>query len=335
MAGESGRPPAIFLTGPTASGKTALALELAERLPVEIISVDSAQVYRGLDIGSAKPEPGILARYPHHLVDIRDPSDPYSAALFAEDAARLMAAISGRGRIPLLVGGTMLYFRVLRESLSPLPSANPQVRWELEREAEIDGWPAMHRQLQAVDPETARALHPNHSHRIQRALEVFRVTGTPLSTLIKQEGRTAGAGRSVIEDYRAVQIAVSPVDRGLLHRRIETRFLHMLERGLVREVENLRRRPDLHPALPALRSVGYRQVWEFLSGEYEHAEMVARATAATRQLAKRQYTWLNKWHGLHWLYTETDRGESLQFRKIVDNCLKILQKAPIYIEGTR
>ena len=288
------RPLAICLMGPTASGKTELSVALREQLPVEIISVDSVMVYRGLDIGSAKPGPELLARAPHRLIDILDPAEAYSAARFREDALREMADITAAGRIPLLTGGTMLYFRALLGGLSALPSASPDLRARLERDAAELGWPAMHRRLAEVDPAAAERIHPNDPQRIQRALEVHALTGVPLTEL-------QGMAEEPALPYRVVKLAVAPAERAELHRRIEQRFRAMLEEGLIEEVEGLYRRGDLDPSLPALRAVGYRQVWEYLSGHLDYTEMVERGIIATRQLAKRQFTWLRSETGLHWL----------------------------------
>lgn len=335
MQGEPGRPPAIFLTGPTASGKTDLALALADQLPVEIISVDSTMVYRGLDIGSAKPDAATMRRYPHHLVDIREPCETYSAAAFAVDASKIMAEIVDRGRVPLLVGGTMLYFRVLRAGLAGLPAADPSIRQALAARAEAEGWPALHAALAEVDPVTASRLHPHHSHRIQRALEVYRLTGKPLSLLLEESATVPKVIESVVDDYRVIQVAVSPRDRRTLHDRIEKRLLLMMEKGFIDEVEALRQRYASGRELPSLRAVGYRQVLDYLGGEYGYEVMLEKAAAATRQLAKRQYTWLRKWPQLHWLYTEDEVGKAEPLANIVDNCLKILQKGPIYKDTTR
>lgn len=294
----SGLPPAICLMGPTASGKTALALELSQRYPVEIISVDSALIYRGMDIGTAKPTSAERAAVPHHLIDIRDPAQAYSVAEFCRDARACMAAITARGRIPLLVGGTMLYFRGLRDGLAALPPSDLRVREQILAEAAAVGWPALHRELAAVDPAAAARLHPNHSQRIQRALEVFRITGEPLSAL-------QARGRETVVSHRLVELALAPADRGVLHGRIGHRFRAMLAQGLLDEVRQLRARSDLHPDLPALRSVGYRQAWAHLAGEYDEATLIERGIIATRQLAKRQLTWLRQWpDGLHWLLTD-------------------------------
>lgn len=278
--------PAVCLMGPTASGKTDLAVALVETLPMDIISVDSVMVYRGMDIGSAKPDAGTLARAPHRLIDICDPAEPYSAARFRDDALREMADITAQGRIPLLVGGTMLYFRALLNGLSTLPSADADIRTRLEAEAEADGWASLHRRLAEVDPEAAARIHPNDPQRLQRALEVYELTGTPLSEL--QQSQQADQPLP----YRIIKLAVAPADRTILHERIAQRYELMLQNGLVDEVESLRQRGDLHQDMPALRAVGYRQVWEYLGGSLNYTEMVERGIIATRQLAKRQFTWL-------------------------------------------
>jgi len=289
------QPAAICLMGPTASGKTALALALCEHYPFEIVSVDSALVYRGMDIGTAKPTAEELARAPHHLIDIRDPVEPYSAADFRVDALRLIGEIRARGRIPLLVGGTMLYFKVLREGIADLPAADPQVRADLLAQAGREGWPALHRELERVDPAAAARIHPNHSQRIQRALEVFRLTGTALSELQRAQAEEPA--------LPLFCLALAPVDRALLHRRIAQRFEQMLEQGFIDEVARLRARGDLDPDLPSMRAVGYRQVWNYLDGECERAALLEQGIIATRQLAKRQFTWLRQWSDLNWILT--------------------------------
>ena len=278
-------PPAIFLMGPTASGKTGVAVELAQRLPVELISVDSALVYRDMDIGTAKPDAATLARAPHHLIDILDPTEVYSAAAFRHDALRLMHDITQRRRIPFLVGGTMLYFRALRFGLSDLPQADPVVRAELEQQAAHLGWPAMHSELAKIDPATAARLKPNDSQRIQRALEIYRISGTPMSTLIAREKNSE-------LPYRIIPIALTPSDRSVLHARIATRFAAMLKQGLVEELRALQQKYPLHPDLPSMRCVGYRQAWQYLDGKINKDELLDKGIAATRQLAKRQLTWL-------------------------------------------
>jgi tRNA dimethylallyltransferase len=286
-------PVAILLMGPTASGKTDLAIALRRHLPVELISVDSAMVYRGMDIGTAKPSAQELALAPHRLIDICDPAESYSAARFREDALREMAEITAGGRIPLLVGGTMLYFRALQYGLSDLPPADPVIRARLEREMRTAGLPALHRRLAAVDPVAAGRIHPNDPQRTLRALEVWEAAGRPLSEL------QTGVGLPM--PYRAIKLVRSPVSREELHRRINQRFLAMLESGFVAEVERLVARGDLEPDMPSMRSVGYRQVWAWLRGECSREEMIERGQAATRQLAKRQMTWLRSEQGCHWL----------------------------------
>jgi tRNA dimethylallyltransferase len=278
------RPPAIFLMGPTASGKTALACALAEAFPLGLVSVDSALVYRGLDIGAAKPDAATLARHPHALIDIRDPAQPYSAAMFREDALEAMARITAEGAVPLLVGGTGLYFRALEQGLSDLPDADPGVRARIAEEASDRGWPALHARLQERDPQAASRIRPNDAQRIQRALEVIELSGRPLS---EQQGRT----RTRLP-YRLLKLALIPGDREVLRERIARRFDAMLAAGFLDEVRRLRSRGDLDPELPALRAVGYRQAWQHLEGETEAREFRDRAIFATNQLAKRQLTWL-------------------------------------------
>ncbi|MCY1394101.1 tRNA dimethylallyltransferase [compost metagenome] len=293
-------PPAIFLMGPTAAGKTDLALELARVLPCELISVDSALIYRGMDIGTAKPSPEVLAEFPHRLIDIRDPAESYSAAEFRADALAAMAEITAAGRIPLLVGGTMLYFKALLEGLADMPGADPAVRAEIEAQAAAEGWAELHRQLAEVDPESAERIHPNDPQRLVRALEVYRVSGMSMS-----EHRWRQAQESAPVDgqlpYTVAHLAIAPQQRQILHERIAQRFRQMLEQGFVSEVEGLRARGDLHSGLPSIRAVGYRQVWDYLDGKLSYAEMEERGIIATRQLAKRQFTWLRSWSDLHWL----------------------------------
>lgn len=279
------RPLAIFLMGPTASGKTALACRLSERFPLELVSVDSALVYRGMDIGTAKPDAVTLARYPHALVDIRDPAQPYSAADFCSDAVPVMQQIGQRGKLPLLVGGTGLYFRALQQGLSDLPEADPGLRTRLAVQAGQVGWPAMHARLAQLDPAAAARIGPNDAQRLQRALEVIELTGRRLSEL----QRGGGSNRF---PWRVLKLALLPADRGVLHQRIAQRFDAMLADGFLDEVRQLRSRVDLHAELPAIRAVGYRQAWEHLDGESSAAEFRDRAIFATRQLAKRQITWL-------------------------------------------
>lgn len=291
-------PPAILLLGPTASGKTDLAIALRDRLPVELVSVDSAMVYRGMDIGTAKPTPKELLRAPHRLIDICDPAEAYSAARFREDALHEMAEISAAGRVPLLVGGTMLYYRALQYGLSALPQADPAVRDRLERELDAAGLAAMHERLASVDPAAASRIHRNDPQRTLRALEVWEITGRPMSELQRASGEPM--------PYRALKLVRAPLSREVLHQRINTRFLAMLEAGFVEEVERLVVRGDLNPDLPSMRSVGYRQVWSWLRGECDRAQMIERGQAATRQLAKRQMTWLRGERDCLWLDERAD-----------------------------
>lgn len=295
--------------GPTASGKTDLAVQLVQELPCDIISVDSAMVYRGMDIGTAKPDARTLAIAPHRLIDICDPSEAFSASQFRELALNEINDILSQGRIPLLVGGTMLYFRALEQGLSPLPSADPEVRARIENEADKHGWQVLHDRLTEIDPAAAARIHVNDPQRIQRALEVFELTGEPLSAWFERE---------IDNDLpcRIVKIVVAPEDRAILHQRIEARFHHMLKNGFVEEVEGLYRRGDLHPDLPSMRAVGYRQVWNYLAGLYDYETMVERGITATRQFAKRQFTWL--------------RGEAVVTRFEATD-LKILPKVLKYL----
>lgn len=295
------KPLLVCVLGPTASGKTDLAIEIAAQRDCELVSVDSALVYRGLDIGSAKPA------YPHHLVDIRDPADAYSAADFVADATRLAADIVARGKTPVLVGGTMLYFKAFLEGLADMPAADPLVRQAIEEEAARLGWPAIHAQLARVDPETAGRIHPHHSQRLARALELYRSTGITMSQWQQQ----ASAADLPAQHYRIVQMAICPQDRAVLHQRIARRFELMMAAGFLEEVRQLRNRGDLSPDLPALRAVGYRQLWQHLEGECSLEEALQRGVAATRQLAKRQLTWLRKWPDLQWIYTNS-AGNVLQ-----------------------
>ncbi|WP_404298286.1 tRNA (adenosine(37)-N6)-dimethylallyltransferase MiaA [Halomonas sp.] len=288
------RPPAILLVGPTAAGKTGLAIELHERLGVELISVDSAMVYRGMDIGSAKPSAEELARAPHRLIDIRDPAEPYSAAAFREDALREMREITAAGRVPLLVGGTMMYLKQLLHGVANLPSSDPALRAELEAEASAHGLAALHKTLARVDPASAARIHPNDPQRLMRALEVYRLSGRSLSELWAEQ-------QSETFPWRTLSIGLAPVDRVVLHQRIEQRFDAMLEGGFIEEVASLRARGDLSQDLPSMKSVGYRQVWEALDGEGNLEGLRQRGIAATRQLAKRQLTWMRSWEGLEWV----------------------------------
>lgn len=301
-------PPALLLMGPTASGKTKLAIELVVRGPFDIVSVDSGMVYRGMDIGTAKPDAATLARAPHRLIDIRDPAEAYSAAEFRADALREMAAITAAGRIPLLVGGTMLYFRVLLEGLAPMPEADPELRARLEAEAAALGWPALHARLAEVDPASAARLQPNDAQRLQRALEVYELTGKPLSQWHAEQPPPEPL------PWRLLQVAVAPPDRAELHDRIARRFDEMLEQGLVAEVARLKARPDLHAGLPSMKAVGYAQVWDFLEGACDAAEMRLRGIYATRQLAKRQHTWLRRFQEADW-YDGAQEGLAGQLLK--------------------
>ncbi len=286
MTLQEKRPRAVAIMGPTASGKTAAALAIAERVPAEIISVDSALVYRGMDIGTAKPSRAELAAVPHHLIDILDPLDSYSVAQFRLDTLRLVADIVGRGKLPLLVGGTMLYFKGLADGLDDLPGADPALRAALEDEAAQIGWPAMHARLATLDPATAARLKPNDAQRIQRALEIIELAGRPMSELLAQREHEE-------LPFDLQSFALEPSDRAVLHERIARRFDQMLEGdALLDEVEQLRRRGDLHPGLPSMRCVGYRQAWEYLDGHIDYKAMRETGIIATRQLAKRQLTWL-------------------------------------------
>lgn len=286
-------PPAIFLMGPTASGKTGLAVELAQRFPVELISVDSALVYRDMNIGTAKPDAATLAKAPHHLIDILAPDEAYSAAQFRQDALRLMEESTARGKMPLLVGGTMLYFKTLEGGLSDLPQADPEVRRQLEEQAAEQGWPALHARLAEVDLATAARLDPADSQRIQRALEVYLLTGKPLSQHFVEEK----PGQSTLP-YRLLKLALLPSDRAVLHTRIAERFDAMLEQGLLDEVQGLRERYSLNLTMPSMKCVGYRQAWLHLDGELDCTSFREAGIAATRQLAKRQMTWLRGMHNL-------------------------------------
>jgi tRNA dimethylallyltransferase len=319
--------------GPTASGKTDLAIQLAQQRNCELVSVDSALVYRGLDIGSAKPD------YPHHLVDIRDPAEAYSAAEFVTDATRVIGEIIARGKTPLLVGGTMLYFRALLEGLADMPSADPAIRARIERDACVHGWPYIHAELAKVDPESAARIHPNHSQRLGRALEVYRASGVTMTEWFARQKKLGSTPLGSGLEFRPtevglnsrpdpnglnsrpdpngadpngapevalniVQLAICPWERAELHRRIALRFEQMMAAGFLEEVRGLHQRQDLHPALPALRAVGYRQLWQYLEGECSLEEAIEKGVAATRQLAKRQLTWLRKWPDLEWIYTD-------------------------------
>jgi len=297
-------PLAVFLMGPTAAGKTELAMAWHEHFPFDIISVDSSQVYRDMDIGTAKPTADELARAPHRLINIRDPAQVYSAAEFCADAMREMETVTRAGRIPLLVGGTMFYFHALEFGLSDLPSADPEIRDRLKNEGDVLGWEAMHWRLQTIDAESAKRIHPNDIQRIQRALEVHELTGQTLSSL------TTARTRSPLP-YRLIKIALWPDDRSQLHDRIAHRFESMLKLGFLQEVEKLIARGDLNPAMPSVRTVGYRQMWEYLTGNINYSEMCSQVLAATRQFAKRQITWLRQYPGLQVF----DSGKSVPFQQ--------------------
>ncbi len=308
-------PPAIFLMGPTASGKTALALELVKNHDCEIISVDSALVYKGMDIGTAKPDARMRAQAPHRLIDLIDPAEAYSAANFREDALREMADITAAGKVPLLVGGTMMYFKFLRDGAADLPKADEAIRQQLLEEGLEKGWPAMHERLAGIDPESAGRLKPMDSQRIQRALEVYLISGKTLTEYWAEQ-------QTEPLPYHVVNLAVCPSERKRLHERIAERFRIMVADGFIDEVKALRARGDLDKNMPSIRCVGYRQAWDYLDGEYDYDEMVERGIIATRQLAKRQITWLRSWPDLHWL--DTDDPD------IVRNTLKILSTNAIF-----
>lgn len=299
---------AIALMGPTASGKTDLAIALMRKLPVELISVDSALVYRGMDIGTAKPSPEELSQAPHALIDIIEPDQTYSAADFRRDALQEMANITARGNIPLLVGGTMLYFKALIEGISELPSADPQLREAIEQQAAEQGWQVLHDELAGYDPVSAMRIHPNDPQRLMRAVEVYRLTGRTLTelTALKPEPTP----------YDFIQFAIAPLEREVLHERIELRFHQMLESGFEEEVKSLMARGDLHLGMPSMRCVGYRQMWEYLQGDIDYQEMVFRGVVATRQLAKRQMTWLKGWPDLQWLESGASNNISSILAKV-------------------
>ena len=306
------QPPAIFLLGPTASGKSDLAMKLTSHLPVELVSVDSALVYRDMNIGTAKPDAEILRQYPHHLVDIRNPDQVYSAADFRSEVLTLMSAISERGNIPLLVGGTMLYFKVLIEGIASMPAADSAIREKIVREAETGGWQKVHQRLAEVDPESAARIHPNDPQRLQRALEIWELTGESMTQLHKKQQDLVSLPFSVC------QLAIIPSDRADLHRIIAARFEQMIKDGFIEEVEHLREKYDLNAELPSIKSVGYRQVWQYLEGEVDRKAMQERAIIATRQLAKRQFTWLRGWSNL----------KEIPFPE-VNEALKIIQASSI------
>jgi tRNA dimethylallyltransferase len=311
------KPAAICLLGPTAIGKTQLALELADRLPVSLINVDSAQIYRGMDIGTGKPDAATLAQYPHQLMDIIDPSQAYSAADFRDDAIRVMQIAVDAGKTPLLVGGTMLYFKVLRDGLADMPNADPEIRREIEELAANLGWEGVHAELARVDPQSAARIHHNDPQRLQRALEVYRLTGKSLSAHHASGSAKTAADLPCSLHFMAIQAA----DRTVLHERIAARFRRMLARGLVEEVQGLHDREELNLQLPSIKSVGYRQIWQYLDGELDYDAMIEKSIIATRQLAKRQTTWLRSWPNLQQLGAPT--------AKSIDNVLNYLESVSI------
>jgi len=292
---KNAKPPAICLLGPTASGKTDLAIEVVQRLPCEIISVDSAQIYKEMNIGTGKPDAETLARAPHRLIDFLDPAQAYSASQFRHDAVQEMEALRDAGKIPLLVGGTMLYFRALRDGLAKMPASNAQVREEILRKADREGWGAVHAALAAVDPESAQRIHPNDPQRLQRALEIYLVSGKTMTAHHQLENVAQAAADF---PFQLHFFAIQPQDRAVLHNKIAARFEGMIEQGLVAEVERLYARGDLDLSMPSMRAVGYRQTWQYIAGELRFDAMVEQGTIATRQLAKRQITWMRSWENL-------------------------------------
>ena len=325
VSGTSALPPLVCLMGPTASGKTDLAMYLYDQFPCELVSVDSVLVYRGMDIGSAKPDAQTLQRYPHHLIDMLDPAEPYSAARFRDDALALIEDITARGRVPLLVGGTMLYFKALAGGLASMPSADPVVRASIEAMALEQGWPAVHAALAQVDPASAERIHPNDPQRISRAYEVFLGSGITLTQWHERQhaekaaDQTPGSG---VLPYTVRYLAVAPRERSVLHERIAERFSLMLQQGLISEVEAMHARGDLDVSMPSIRAVGYRQAWDYLEGRLSYEQMHERGVIATRQLAKRQFTWLRGWNEpIEWL-------DSLDPKRF-ERALKVLQTASL------
>ena len=322
------KPLVLTLMGPTAAGKTDLAIALVEHANAEIISVDSALVYKGMDIGTAKPTAAELARAPHRLIDILEPSQAYNVADFCKDAAWHIDDILARGKTPLLVGGTMLYFKALLEGLSDMPESDPKIRAEINALAAEHGWPYVHAVLAKADPVCAARIHPKHSQRISRALEVYRCSGKAMSTLQAQQpqgqGRLVLEGNGLLSQYRWLQMAIAPQERALLHQRVAIRFNKMLDLGFLEEMKGLMSRDDLTYDSPSMRAVGYRQAWEHLSGQYDYATFLSKGIAATRQLAKRQLTWLRGWHDLSWVYTQDDVGQMLSNDEVLAKALKLI-----------
>ena len=308
--GQRELPPAIFLTGPTAAGKTDLAVELVQRKNCEIISVDSALIYRGMDIGSAKPEAEVLAVAPHHLIDIREPNESYSVAEFCEDALALMADITARGNVPLLAGGTMMYYKALMDGLADLPESDPQVCAQLEADVADKGIEALHARLAEVDPESGTRLHATDTQRVLRAMEVYLISGEPLSVHWQRQ-------QAYQLPYNVTSIGLWPPDRAVLHERIALRFNIMLEQGFEDEVRALRARGDLDLSMPSMRCVGYRQMWQYLDGEFDYDTMIHNGVVATRQLAKRQLTWLRKWPNLQY-FDSLDSNLAFTVLKLFD-----------------
>lgn len=325
MSEHKSRPAVIFLMGPTASGKTDLAITLAKQLPIDVISVDSALIYRDMNIGTAKPTAEELAQAPHALINICDPSESYSAADFCQDALEEIEKSHAANRIPLLVGGTMMYFNALLKGLADMPATDAATRQQIEQEAAELGWPALHAMLEEVDPESAAVIHPNHSHRIARALAVYRMSGKTMAAYRAEQADKAVSSSQFTQRFTVLQFALVPTDRSWLHARIEARFHKMLEQGFIDEVKTLYARQDLQADMPSMRAVGYRQVWEYLDGGCDYATMIDKGVAATRQLAKRQLTWLRGWDNLHLLEigdTNTTLDEGLH--KNVNKVLKFL-----------
>lgn len=314
------RPLAIFLMGPTASGKTTLAMALCKKLPAEIISVDSALIYRGMDIGTAKPSAEELSQVPHRLINIINPTESYSVAAFYCDALKAMAQITAMGRIPLLVGGTMLYFKALLEGVSQLPPADQEIRARIEHEANTVGWDRLHQKLQRIDPIAAHRIHHHDKHRLSRALEVFFISGHPITELIKNN--KCIINNNLTYTYHVYQFAIAPLNRAWLHQRIEQRFHRMLTAGFEQEVSTLFASGDLNSNMQAMRCVGYRQMWSYLAGETNYDNMVLQGISATRQLAKRQMTWLRSWRQINWLNSNEPIGA-------IDRILKVVSAVPI------